>query len=283
MLFSEAVEKFLKNLDMCNKSNETITGYKKELGYFMKFWEEKYNYPPELDDVTDLHIEEYLQYKKGRKMATSSIARALNILRSFYKFLCKKRLYTINAAYYVDSVKVTKKPRQFLTEEEFKKVLESTDNKLMRCIFYVIFHSGLRISELTNLKLEDVDLDNKVMHILGKGEKYRDIPISDKLYSVLIEYLNNREVEGDYFFATKKTGSVSNQYINRCLKDAVKKAGIKKEISCHSLRHSFGSNLLAKGANIQDVRELLGHSDIKVTSVYLHSIPQSLKKSVNLL
>jgi len=280
MLFSEAVEKFLENLDICNKSQETILGYKKELRYFITFWEDKYNYPPELDDVTDSNIEEYLKYKKDKKLATSSISRALNILRSFYKFLCKKKLYDINVAYYVDSVKVIKKPRQFLTEEEFKKVLEHTDNKLMSCIFDVIFHSGLRISELTNLKIEDVDLNDKVMHIWGKGKKYRNVPISDRIYSVLSECLN---IKGNYFFATKKTGKVSQQYVNRCLKNAVKKAGIKKKISCHSLRHSFATNLLAKGANIQDVRELLGHSNIKVTSIYLHSISQNLRKSINLL
>lgn len=283
MLFSEAVERFLENLDICNKSQETILGYKKELRYFITFWEEKYNYPPELNDVTDSDIAEYLKYKKDRKLATSSIARALNILRSFYKFLCKKRLYDVNVAYYVDSIKVTKKPRQFLTEEEFKKVLDYTDNKLMNCIFHVIFYSGLRISELTNLKMDDVDLSNNVMHILGKGKKYRYIPINDKIRSILFEYSDTREVKSNYFFATKRTGKVSQQYVNRCLKISLKKAGIKKDISCHCLRHSFATNLLAKGANIQDVRELLGHSNIKVTSIYLHSTSQNLRKSINLL
>ncbi|WP_446898495.1 tyrosine-type recombinase/integrase [Clostridium sp. LBM24168] len=170
-----------------------------------------------------------------------------------------------------------------MTEDEFKKVLEHTDSRLMNCIFDVIFHSGLRIGELTNLKIEDVDLNYKIIHVLGKGKKYRDIPISEKIYGTLVEYLNTRKADGDYFFATKRTGKVSQQYINRCLKDAIKKAEISKKISCHSLRHSFATNLLIKGANIQDIRELLGHSNIKVTSIYLHSIPQNLRKSINLL
>ncbi|WP_446898496.1 site-specific integrase [Clostridium sp. LBM24168] len=90
MLFSEAAEKFLESLDIYNKSQETIIGYEKELRYFVTFWKGKHNHSPELDDVTDLDIEEYLKYKKDKNLATSSISRALNILRSFYKFLCKK-------------------------------------------------------------------------------------------------------------------------------------------------------------------------------------------------
>ncbi|MEF2115224.1 MULTISPECIES: tyrosine-type recombinase/integrase [Clostridium] len=139
------------------------------------------------------------------------------------------------------------------------------------------------MSELTNLKMEDVDLKDKVIHVIGKGQKYRKIPISNKLYTILIEYLDNRKSSSNYFFVTRVTAKVSNQYINLCLKEAVKKAEINKDISCHSLRHSFASNLLLKGATIQDVRELMGHADVKTTSIYLHSIAENLRSSVNLL
>lgn len=131
--------------------------------------------------------------------------------------------------------------------------------------------------------MEDVDLKDKVIHVIGKGQKYRKIPISNKLYTILIEYLDNRKSSSNYFFVTRVTAKVSNQYINLCLKEAVKKAEINKDISCHSLRHSFASNLLLKGATIQDVRELMGHADVKTTSIYLHSIAENLRSSVNLL
>ncbi|MBU3101788.1 tyrosine-type recombinase/integrase [Clostridium sp. DSM 17811] len=150
-------------------------------------------------------------------------------------------------------------------------------------IFSTFYNIGLRISELTNLKMEDVDLKDKVIHVIGKGQKYRKIPISNKLYTILIEYLDNRKSSSNYFFVTRVTAKVSNQYINLCLKEAVKKAEINKDISCHSLRHSFASNLLLKGATIQDVRELMGHADVKTTSIYLHSIAENLRSSVNLL
>lgn len=283
MLFTQAVEKFINNLKITNKSQETITGYSKELKYFIIFWEDKYNYPPQLEDIDDSHIDEYLQYKKDKNMASSSIDRALHIISSFYKFLCKKRICSTNPAFYVDSIKVVKSRREFLTCEEFQKLLENTNSELMKVIFFTLYNSGLRISELINLKIEDVDLENKIIHVLGKGSKFRDIPINDKLYNVLTKYLKTRKSNSNYFFVTNRTGKISAQYINRCLGEAVDKAEINKHITCHSIRHSFSSNLLEHGATIEEVRELLGHANIRTTSIYLHSIPGNLRTAVNLL
>ncbi len=283
MLFEQSINKFIINLQITNKSPETIIGYKKELTYFTTFWEGEHNYPPQLEDITDVHIEEYLHYKMDKNMATASIARALNILSSLYKFLCKKRLCIINPASYVDSIKVIKSRREFLTEEEFEKVLIHTENLFMKHIFITLFNTGLRISELIKLKMGDVDLENKVLHVLGKGSKFREVPINDKLYDYLIKYLDTRNINSNYFFATKKTGKVSSQYVNMCLKESVANAGINKHISCHSMRHSFASILLMHGASMQDVRDLLGHADLKTTSIYAHSFSTNLRKAVNLL
>jgi integrase/recombinase XerD len=283
MLFSESIKKFIANLQVINRSPETVIGYQKELTYFVRFCVEKYNYPPQIEDVTDVEIEEYLKYKTNKNMATASIARALNILNSFYKFLCRKRICVINPASYIDSIKVIKSKKEFLTEKEFKKVLMNTENLFMKHIFITLFNTGLRISELTHLKMEDVDLENKVLHVLGKGSKFRDIPINNTLYNDLIKYLNTRDINSNYFFGTKKTGKVSSQYVNMCLKEAVANAGINKHISCHSMRHSFASILLMHGVSIQDVRDLLGHADLKTTSVYSHSFSANLRNAVNLL
>ena len=283
MLLNEAVQKFINNLVMTNKSPETIIGYTKELSYFTKFWEDKYNYPPQLEEVMETHIEEYLQFKRDKKLATASIARALNILKSFYKFLCKKRICDTNEAYYLDPIKVVRSKRVFLTCEEFAKVLENTDSELMKSIFITLFNAGLRISELIYLKLDDVDLVNDMLHVFGKGRKYRDLPINTVLHNDLVQYASNRKSDSNNFFATERTGKVSSQYVNACLKEAVKKAGISKKISCHSQRHSFASIILINGGSVQDLRDLLGHESIKTTSIYLHSISENLRRTVNLL
>lgn len=283
MLFTEAIEKFINNLEITNKSNQTIIGYRKELKYFVGFWEEKYNYPPEIEDISEEQIEEYLKYKRDKGMATTTVARALHILSSFYKFLCKRKMCSVNPTNFVDSIRVTRNRREFLTKEEFETLIENTENELMKYIFVTLFNSGLRVSELTNLKIEDVNLDNRLIYVIGKGNKYREIPINNNLYVIFKEYLNTKESKSNYFFATKKTGRVSSQYINLCLSESLEKSGINKKISCHCLRHSFATNLLSSGANIQDVRDLLGHADIKTTSIYLHSISENLRNAVNLL
>jgi integrase/recombinase XerD len=243
MLFTEATEKFLQNLYVSNKSQETIKGYRRELKYFKIFCEDKYSCSLQLEDVTDMHIKGYLQYKRDKNMASSSIARSLHILSSFYKFLCRKKLCSINPTLYVDSIKVNKTKREILTKQEFEKVLNNTNKALMRYIFITMYTSGLRVSELINLKLENVDFQSRLIHVFGIGTQLRDVPINNNLYNVLIKYLKVREGCSNYFFNTKRTGRVSAQYINRCLQEAVQKSKINKHISCQSLRQSFAANL----------------------------------------
>ena len=141
------------------------------------------------------------------------------------------------------------------------------------------------MSEIINLKLEDVDLKSKVLHIIeGKGKKDRDVPINDKLHRILSHYLEHiRESDSDRFFAVLKTGKVSSGYINHCIHDAVNKLGWEKDISAHGLRHSFSTNLLEKGASVVSIQKLLGHASLAVTTRYLHQNTSKLSEAVNLL
>jgi integrase/recombinase XerD len=141
--------------------------------------------------------------------------------------------------------------------------------------------------EIVNLKMEDVDLENRVVHIIeGKGNKDRDIPINDKLYKILKNYLENiryTEVESDRFFANKLTGKLSGSYLNAAIREAAYELGWEKEISSHVLRHSFGTNLLERGASVVSIQKLLGHTNLAVTSRYLHQDMKKLSEAVNLL
>jgi integrase/recombinase XerD len=148
-----------------------------------------------------------------------------------------------------------------------------------------MFYTGGRMSEMVHLKLKHVDFDSRILHIIdGKGRKDRRIPICDKLYDILTHYLSDlRESDSPLFFATVSTGKVSSTYINRCLHEAVGKLGWEKDISAHVLRHSFGTNLLEKGASVVSIQKLLGHSNLAVTSRYLHQDMNTLNAVVNLL
>lgn len=150
-----------------------------------------------------------------------------------------------------------------------------------------MFFTGGRVAEMTRLKLNEVDLKKNMLHIIGgKGNKDRDIPISLRLNKILTHYLKRirkPEVQTDRFFTTMTTGGISANYINGCIRNAVVKLGWKKDVSAHVLRHSFSSNLLAKGASVVNIQKLLGHSSLAVTTRYLHQDKDTLHEAVNLL
>ena len=147
-------------------------------------------------------------------------------------------------------------------------------------------NTGLRISECLSLTLDDVDLDKSMIRVIqGKGGKDRNVPINQTLLPLLKDYRNNwRDAYGsDLFFATKKSGSLSNSYINTVIRNTVKKLGWKKQVSCHTLRHSFASSLVKKKVGLVEIQKLLGHSSLKVTSVYTHVDMDQLNEAVNAL
>lgn len=160
------------------------------------------------------------------------------------------------------------------------------DHDLIQLVVLVLYLTGLRISECLSLTTDTVDLDQKVIHVVaGKGNKDRLIPISDKLLPLLQHYLEHErpDTDSNLFFCTKKTGKLSDVYVNRVLADAVKKLGWKKKVTAHILRHSFASQLVKKDVNLVQIQKLLGHSSLKVTSIYTHSNLEQLSVAVNCL
>lgn len=170
--------------------------------------------------------------------------------------------------------------------EEAEELIETIDHPLVQLVCKTLFYTGMRISECLNLRLKDIDLEKNMFYIIdGKGKKDRTIPINKDLAPSLKDYIENwrPEVDTDYLFATAKTGTISATYVNRIIKDTVEQLGWTKNVTTHILRHSFASNLIKKGVNIVHVQKLLGHSNLKVTSIYTHTEIDDLSKSVNLL
>ena len=285
MLLSQGIQEFSKYMKLIDRSEQTIIGYEKELIYFNNFLSVKHNCPMYIKDIELEDIEDYLLDQKERGIATASRSRSVYILRSFYKYCVKKDIVKKNIANLMEPVKVKQKERDFLTEEEFEALIEAIRQPVIKTVVQTMFYTGGRVSEIIHLKLEDVDLENKVMHIIeGKGGKDRDIPINDKLCNILQNYLENiREADSNRFFALESTGKVSNSYINRLIKEAADEIGLEKEVSAHVLRHSFGTNLLEKGASVVSIQKLLGHASLSVTTRYLHQDMSKLSDTVNLL
>jgi len=285
MLLNQAIKSFTKHMELIERSKETIRGYSLELKSFSHFVTVKHNCPVYVEDIVLQDIEDYLLHEKNRGIASASRSRSLYILKSFYNYCCKKDICVKNLANLLEPVKVKQKERAYITEEEFDDLVNAIHHRLLRTIVQTMFYTGGRMSEIINLKLEDVDLNNRVLHIIeGKGKKDRDVPICNKLHIILTHYLENiRKADSDRFFAFARTGKVSSSAINRCIHEAVAELGWDKDISAHILRHSFGTNLLEKGASVVSIQKLLGHSNLAVTSRYLHQDINKLSDTVNLL
>ena len=146
-----------------------------------------------------------------------------------------------------------------------------------------MFYAGLRVSECVNLRVEDVDLEKKLIKVIqGKGAKNRVVPINAKLFKVFEDY-NKWRVDSEYFFASQKTGRLSKVRIEAIVRDTRKELGLEKQITPHTFRHGFASHLVKNNANIVSISKLMGHSDIKVTSVYTHAGLDMLEDAVALM
>lgn len=279
-----AAKSFIEYMDMIGRSQQSMDSYGKDLTYLKRFLEDRFNCQIYILDIKLDDIEAYLKYLKDeRNYAPASVSRNYHSIRSFYNYLYKKEYVERNIALSLDPVKVPQKERQYLTEEEVIQLLEQIEHLLIKLVAKFLYFTGLRISECLDLRIEDVDLETGVVDIKnGKGAKQRFVPIAPRIRDELENYIEfeRPNVETDFFFATKKTGRLSSQYVNRELKKAVKKLGWKKNVTCHILRHSFASRLIKKDVNLVQVQKLLGHSNLAVTSRYTHTNIEQLHEAV---
>src|SRR5699024_2291625 len=170
----------------------------------------------------------------------------------------------------------------FLEMEEVKVLIDSIKQPVIRFAVLTMAATGLRVSECINLKLDDVDIPKKMIYVrYGKGCKDRVIPIHKDISEELITYLNEHRPKGnsDYFFSTKRSGTISNQYINRILQQTAKKVGIQKNVSSHDLRRAYASHLSHHNVNTKVIQMLLGHENLKTTSVYIFEKDEAMEEA----
>ncbi len=285
MLVPEAIAAFKAHLKSKERSPETIRGYNQLLQDFNRYLESELNGQVYLEEVELAHLEGYLVYRKEQGDLPISRNRALYILRSFYSFLYKRDLVERDISQKLEPIKVQSKERLHLVAEEVEQLLAAIDRPLIKVIATTLAYTGLRVTELCTLTLDTVDLEHGFLHVTGKGNKQRIVPINSTLQAVLQDYIEDirPQVDSDRFFATKKTGKISPAYINRCLEETTEKLGWKKHVTAHILRHSFASELVRKQAPLPAVQNLLGHSDLRVTSRYIHQNLNDLKDAVDLI
>lgn len=286
LLLTTCNEELEQHLIQKEMSPATIRSYKGHNEMLIHYFNTKNNGPTFVDDLSTEDLEAYLHYlrcEKGYQPASLNVV--LNAIRRLYQYAIRKKYVSANPTEDISSAKVQRVERDFLNASEINTLLNAIPHELIRLLVRTLAYTGLRISECINLTLEDVDIDQKVIRVInGKGGKDRTIPLSEELSSQLQGYVNKKrpKVASKRFFALKKTGAISDQYVNRELKRAVKKLGWDKHVTCHTLRHSFASMLVKNDTNIPTVAKLLGHADYRtVTSIYIHVETDDLADAVN--
>lgn len=263
-------------------SKNTIMSYQNELFKFNDYFSNK-----KIKDISKADIRNYIKYLNSQKIDERSIAHSMSVLRSFYKFLSISNDKIENPIQTINLPKIPKKLPNVLSVDDVDKILNiqvvdkySSRDKAMLELMY---SGGLRVSELINLKLNDISLDEDVVRILGKGSKERIVPIGDCAKEALNNYINIyrkdlfKNNRSDYLFLSKNGTKLSRQYFFKLIKKQSSLNNINKNISPHTLRHSFATHMLNYGADLKSIQELLGHSDISTTQIYTHISQSKIK------
>lgn len=276
------IENFMEYLIIEKKySKNTIASYERDLKKFKSITNNK-----DIKNITRKDIQQYLN-QINKNQSTRSVSRNISTLKSFYKYLKLNSIVKTNPMDQINNPKSKKTLPKILSEEEINKILNiklKTDydyrNKAMLELMY---SSGLRVSELINLNVNDIDLENDTVKIFGKGSKERIIPINDYAKKSLKEYLisHRKELfkhgENNYLFLNNHGNKMTRQGLFKILKKIAIEKNIKTEFSPHTLRHSFATHLLKYGADLRSIQELLGHSDISSTQIYTHITNEKLE------
>lgn len=260
-------------------SENTINSYGIDLKLFLEYLRE--NEIPSFKQVNKEVIVNYMQSEKNNNKANSSILRSVSSLRKFFQYLAQEKIIEKDPMLLIDTPKKKQHLPQVLTKEEVEKLLRSPNTGQVlglrdRAMLELMYATGLRISEIINLKLEDLHLTMGTLQTLGKGHKERIVPVGDEAIKWVNRYLEEarpkllKQKRSNYLFLNFHGNNLTRQGVWKNLKVEVRKAGIQKNITPHTLRHSFATHILENGADLRIVQELLGHADISTTQIYTH-------------
>ena len=270
-------------------SENSIYSYSYDLKKFKNFMSSK---KKELLRVKEKDIRSFIKDQNKRDISNSSLARLVATLRHFYKYLSEENLVKANPVEKIRNFTVEKKLPEFLSIEEVEDLLSKMDESdpyelRDKCIFELLYSSGLRISEACSLRLDQVDLQGMFLTVKGKGGRERLVPFGKKFLSVLEKYLGTsrgtflKGSSSEYLFVSKRSERINRKSLWRILKKYILRTNITKMITPHTFRHSFATHLLENDADLRSVQELLGHVDISTTQIYTHMTSKTLKSVYN--
>ena len=266
-------------------SNKTLESYSNDLKMYISFFHNKNILKISGDDIRS-----YIQSKD--ELAPTTLAHYITVLNSFYLFLCEENIININPCNSLVQPKLAKKLPNFLTEEEVANLLDIKLNTAYdyrnKSMLELLYATGIRVSELINLEFNQIDIENAIIRVIGKGNKERIVPLGEIAIKYLDIYIKEhrpnliKKQNSTYIFLNNTGKPISRQGFFKIVKNLCASAKIDKSISPHILRHSFATHLLTHGADLRIIQELLGHSDISTTQIYAHLVNEKIKSDYEL-
>jgi integrase/recombinase XerD len=268
-------------------SKNTIEAYSHGLTRFLNHLREKG--VQEIRNVDKFHIRSFLLVLRKKNLNTRSIVRNLVAIRTFFRFLIQEGIQESNPVEELESPKVAKTLPEILTLKEIEQILEQPNLQTPlgtrdRAMLEMLYATGMRVSELTQLPIHQVNLEGGYVLLYGKGSKERIVPLGSEAMKWVTVYLKtargilSKGKENPSLFINRSGKGMSRQGFWKNLKDYARRAGLRKRITPHLLRHSFASHLLERGADLRSVQMMLGHADISTTQIYTHVTGERLKK-----
>jgi integrase/recombinase XerD len=268
-------------------SKNTIDAYSHGLNRFLDYLRKKGI--QEMPSVSKLDVRAFLLGLKRQGLSAKSVVRNLAAIRSFFRFLIQEGILDTDPIEELESPKIEKKLPEILTLKEVEQLLEQPNSQIPigirdRAMLEVLYATGMRVSELTQLPIHQVNLEGGFVLVFGKGSKERVIPLGSEAMKWIALYLNMarerlaKGKESPSLFINRSGRGMSRQQFWKIIKAYGRRAGIRKRITPHLLRHSFASHLLERGADLRSVQIMLGHADISTTQIYTHVTGERLKK-----
>ena len=279
------IDEFLEYLLVVKKhSDNTIINYQVDLLEFMDFTNNNI-------DISKDMINDYLKFLYENNVSKSSISRKLSSLRSFYNYLVKNNIVENNYFIMVKNPKKDNGLPRLVKEDDIDKMFLIPDTrtwigKRNLLIIRMLYATGLRVSELVNIKLNEINILDRTIRVLGKGSKERIVVFGNNTKEALNDYIDNGRYKvdihnSDYLFLNKDGNRLSDRYVRKIIDDIIFKASIETHVSPHMLRHTFATEMLNNGADLVSVKELLGHESLNTTSIYTHVSDDKIREIYN--
>lgn len=284
---NDLIKEFLSYLSVeRGLSSNTLVSYRRDLAKFFDYLKSRRIASPER--VTRQMITSFMLAEKDRGLSANSISRALACLKTFFKFLVRENKIKEDVTSVIESPKLWKKLPFTLNLDEVESLLMAPNVRDImgardKACLELMYATGMRVSELINLKMNDINMEVGFAKCFGKGSKERIVPFGRKAKESIARYVEKsrpaflKKKVSNFLFLTRLGKPMSRQTFWKTIKKCAREAGIKKDITPHSLRHSFATHILERGADLRIVQELLGHADISTTQIYTHVSKDRLK------